>query len=146
MSMPESLVDQSLSGLLPAQILKTLFTLLTNSQTFTASQGGVATAIDPSPFAQEPGISFSYDATTQTQSVGFEGLIPDWRETDLKKINTTALFSSLLDAVQQQAQATLGESLGDILGVGASLVQYEAVRSPVATAIPVGPLCRRTRR
>ena len=40
-----------------ATILKTLFTLLTNAQTYTASQGGVAAAIDPTPFAQETGLS-----------------------------------------------------------------------------------------
>jgi hypothetical protein len=140
MSMPESLIDQSLSGLLPAQILKTLFALLTNSQTYTATQGGVATAIDPVPFAQETEITFSYDATTQTQSVSFEGLLLDWKKAELEKINTTALFGSLLDAIQQQAQAAFGKSVGDILGVWASLIQYEATKSPIPSAIPAGPL------
>ena len=128
----ESLIDQRLSGLFPAAILKTLFTQLTNSQTYTASQGGVVAAIDPTPFAQESELTFSYDSVTQTQTVGFTGLLLDWKKTQLEQINTTALFSGLLNALQQQAQTALNKSIGDILGVWASLAQYEAV----ATAVP----------
>ena len=53
MSMPESLIDQILSGLFPAAILKTLFTLLRTAQTFTATASNVlpANQIDPDPFA-----------------------------------------------------------------------------------------------
>ena len=139
-SMPESLIDQVFSGLMPDQTLKTLFTLLTNSQTFTKSQSGVVTAIDPKPFSQEAAIAFSYDATTQTQSVSFQGLLLDSKKTNLEQINSTAPFSSLLDSIQLLAQAALDKSIGDILGVWASLIQYEAVKSPVANAIPADPL------
>ena len=38
MSLPETLIDQTLSGVIPAPILKTLFTQLTNSQTYTYRQ------------------------------------------------------------------------------------------------------------
>jgi hypothetical protein len=135
-SQPESLIDQSLSALLPAPILKLLFMLLTNAQTFKASQGGVATAIDPTPFAQEAELSFSYDPTTQTQTIGFAGLLLDWKKTQLETLNTTPLFSGLLNAIQQQAQATLGASVGNLLGVWASLMQYEAVQTGTASGIP----------
>jgi hypothetical protein len=137
MSQAESLIDQRLSGLVPAAILKTLFGHLTNSQTYTASQGGVAAAIDPTPFSQETSLAFQYDAVTQTQSVSFKGLLADWKKTRLEAINATPLFAGLLDAVQKQAHDALAASINDILGVWASLVQYEAVETPVAPAAAI---------
>jgi hypothetical protein len=134
-SRPESLIDQNLSALFPAAILKTLFALLTNAQTFTASQGNVATAVDPAPFAQETQLAFAYDVTTHIQSVSFRGLLLDWKKAQLEQINTSSLFAGLLDAVQKQAQAALAGSVGDILGVWASLAQYEAVQTGVAQAV-----------
>src|SRR5262249_1507580 len=108
-SMSESLIDQSLSTLLPVSILKSLFTLLSNSQTYTASQAGVipANKIDPAPFATESAISFAYDSVTQTQTVSFQGLLLDWKKAQLLKINSSPLFTGLLAAVQQQVQIAL---------------------------------------
>jgi hypothetical protein len=142
MEMPESLIDQTLSALIPATILKSLFTQLSNSQTYTASQGGVAPAnqIDPTPFAAVPGLSFAYDPTTQTQSVSYTGVLQDWRKTNLVQINNSALFAGLLTAIEQQAQTSLDQSVGDILGVWASLVEYEAAQTGVATALVAAPL------
>ena len=135
-SLSESLIDQILSGLFPAAILKTLFTQLTNSQTYTASAPSLA-PVDPAPFAQEPELTFSYDAVTQTQTIGYKGLLLDWKKADLETINGVAPFPKLLDAVQLQAQAALTKSVGDILGVWASLVQYEAVKMPVPLAAAI---------
>jgi hypothetical protein len=137
MSQAESLIDQKLSGLVPAAILKTLFGHLTNSQTYTASQGGVAVAIDPAPFAQEPLLTFQYDGVTQTQSVGFKGLLTDWKKTQLKTINNTPLFAGLLDAIQTLAHDALVKSVNDLLGVWASLVQYEAVQTLAVPAASI---------
>jgi hypothetical protein len=144
MTLPESLIDQSLSGLVPATILKTLFTLLTNAQTITAAQGGVTPAgkIDPAPFAQEPELNFTYDAVTQTQTVSFQGLLLDWKKTQLRQINNSALFSGLLDTLQQQAQAALARSIGDLLGVWSSLMEYEAVETGVLAGLTAAPLTR----
>lgn len=136
-SQAESLIDQRLSRLVPATILKTLFGHLTNSQTYTASQSGVAVAIDPVPFAAETSLSSQYDAVTQTQSVGFKGLLTDWKKAQLKTINNTPLFATLLDAVQAQTLAALTVSVNDILGVWASLVHYEAVQTPVTPAASI---------
>ncbi len=145
MSMPESLIDQILSGLFPAPILKALFTLLTNSQTYTASQSPVVTALDPSAFAQEPELTFNYDPTTQTQSISFHGLLLDWKKKQFENLNpitnSPVLFNGLLDAIQTQAETTLlNQRIGDILGVWASLVQCEAVKSPIATVTPTPAL------
>jgi hypothetical protein len=137
MSQAESLIDQKLSAAIPAAILRQLFEHLTNSQTYTASQGGVAAAIDPAPFAQEASLTLQYDAVTQTQSVTFKGLLPDWKKGQLETINGTPLFAGLLDTVQKQAHDALAASINDILGVWASLVQYEAVASPVAPAAKI---------
>jgi peptidoglycan hydrolase-like protein with peptidoglycan-binding domain len=141
---PDSRIDQSLSRLLPEGVLKTLFTQLTNAQTYTASQGGVAAAIDPTPFAQEPLLGFSYDATTQTQSVSFRGFLPDWKKTQLEGIApaapTASLFKSLLDAVQVNAQTALDASVTNILGAWASLAQYEAVKTGTASGLPATAL------
>src|SRR5215813_13551600 len=130
-TMSEALIDQRLSTLLPAATLKNLFTLLANSQTITASQGSVSPAnqIDPTPFAGEPEISFAYNPVTLTQSVSFHGLLLDWKKNQLLQINHSALFSGLLTAVQQQTQLALAQSVGNILGVWASLVEYEAVQT-----------------
>lgn len=138
--MAESAIDQTLSGLFPDSILKALFTLLTDSKTFTASQGGVAAALDPTPFAAEAQLSFSYDSTKQVQSVSFQGLLLDWKKAELEQINSSATFSALLDAVQTLARDALNQSISDILGVWASLAQYESVKTPVGAAIPPTPL------
>ena len=68
MSLPETLLDQMLSALFPATMLKNLFTLLTNGATFTAMQSA-PTAIDPTPFAAETELSFSYDPTMQIETL-----------------------------------------------------------------------------
>jgi hypothetical protein len=140
-SVPESLIDQSMSRLLPATTLKSLFALLADSRTYTASQGGVSSVIDPAPFVGETKLGFNYDSTTQTQYLSYKGLLLDWKKAELKAIkNSSPVFSSLLDGIQTQAQTALGQSVGDILGAWASLVEYEAARSPVAAAIPPDPL------
>lgn len=142
----ESLIDQTLSGLIPATILKTLFGHLTNATTYTASQGGVVAALDPTPFAQEPELGFQYDAVTHTQSLSYQGLLPDWKKAQLEAINTTPVFAGLLDELQQQAQTALAQSINDLLGVWASLAQYEAVANGVAAASAINdPTGRLTR-
>jgi hypothetical protein len=139
MSMPETLLDQILSGLIPTAILKSLLTLLTNAQDFTATQSGVSTAIDPTPFAGETELTFSYDVPSGTQSLTCKGLLLDWKKAELLAINSTPEFSALLDGLQQQATAALNTSFGNILGVWASLVEYEAVEADAA-----GPLLAST--
>ena len=140
MSMPETLVDQMLSTLIPTAILKSLFALLTNAQDLTATQSGFATAIDPTPFAAETELSFSYDSTTQIQSVTYTGLLLDWKKAELLAINSSTEFSALLNGVQQQASVALGQNLGNILGVWASLAEYEAVETGATTALPTAEL------
>ncbi len=140
----ESLVDQRLSALVPAPILRTLFAALTNARTFTASQDGVAVAIDPAPFAGETSIALQYEAVTQTQSVSVKGLLPDWKKAELETLNATPLFAALLDGTQQQAHDALAATIDDLVGVWASLAQYEAVAMGVAPgaaiADPLGKL------
>ena len=131
MTMPESLLDQSLSGLIPAAILKSLFTLLTNAQAFTATASAPA-AIDPTPFAAETELSFSYDSFRQIQSVTCTGLLLDWKKAELLKIDNTAEFSGLLDGLQEAAITALRQNIANILGVWASLIEYEAVETGVA--------------
>jgi len=141
-SMPESLIDQTLSGLFPAGMLTNLFTLLSGSQPITATATNVlpANKIDPAPFAAEPELSFHYDPVSQTQSVTFTGLLLDWKKAQLKLINATALFSGLLDQLQTNAQQALVQRIGDLLGVWASLAQYEAVQNGVPAGLPANTL------
>ena len=133
----ESLIDQTLSSLFPAAILKSLFAQFTNSQTYTSTASS-ATGLDPADFAQEPEITVSFDTVTSTQSVSYKGLLLDWKKAEIQNLNSNAalnaLLASLLNGVQQQAEAALGQSIGDILGVWASLVQYEAVATGITSA------------
>lgn len=131
MTMPESLLDQTLSGLIPSAILKSLFTLLTNAQVFSATASAPA-AIDPAPFAGEPELGFSYDPVAQIQTVTYTGLLVDWKKTELIAINNTAEFSSLLDGLQQAVITALSKNIANLLGVWASLIEYEAVETGVA--------------
>jgi len=140
MSMPETLLDQMLSTLIPTAILKSLFALLTNAQDLSATQTGAATAIDPTPFAAETKLSFSYDSTTQIQSVTYTGVLLDWKKAELLTINSSAEFSALLDGLQQQASVALSQNFGNILGVWASLAEYEAVETGATTALPTTEL------
>lgn len=136
-SLPEPLIDQRLSGLFPAAILKTLFAQLNDSQTYTVSATSTA-ALSPDDFAQAPEVSLSHDTVTNTQTLGFTGLLLDWKKAELQKLNTNpalnGLLSNLLDAVQQQARTSLAKSIADVLGVWAGLVQYEAVATGVPAA------------
>jgi len=136
------LIEQKLSMLFPAQIIQALFALLTNRQTYRASQAGVApaNALDPVPFAQNSELSFSYDPTTQTQSVAYKGVLLDWQKTQLVQINNTALFAGLLTALQAQAHASFARSLADLLGVWASLAEYEAIQTGVVAGLVAAPL------
>ena len=136
-NMAESLIDQTLFSILPAPILKSLFTLLTDSQTYTASQAGVAAAnqIDASAFANETEISIAYDTVTQTQTVTYKGLLLNWKKSQLEKINTSTLFGGLLNQLQSVAQRTLAQRVADLLGVWASLAEYEAVQTGVTTPL-----------
>lgn len=141
-SMTESLIDQNLSGLFPAGMLTALFTLLGPAQTFTATVANVlpANKVDPAPFAAETEISFAYDAVAGTQSLTFTGLLLDWKKAELEKINATPLFSGLLDQLQTNAQQALTQNVGNLLGVWASLVEYEAVQTGVAGGLPANTL------
>jgi ABC toxin N-terminal region/Neuraminidase-like domain len=136
-TMSESLLDQTLSTLIPSTVLKPLFSLLTNTQTYTG-QGTFTTAVDPTPFAKETELGFAFDSTTDIETIGFQGYLTAWKKTQLEGIN--AAISSMLDQVQANAQAALTKSVGDLLGVWASMVQYEAIRTGVAAAIPSTPL------
>jgi hypothetical protein len=137
LTMPETLIDQSLSSLFPAPILKTLFSQLSNSQTYTATATS-ATGLTASDFAAAPELTVSYDAVTTTQSLTYKGLLLDWRKAELLLLNQNAalnaLLSGLLNGVQQQARTALANSIGAVLGVWASLVQYEAVSTGVTPA------------
>ena len=142
MSMAESLIDQTLSGLFPAGMLTSLFTLLSDSQSFTATTSSVlpANKIDPTPFASETELSFKYDPVSQTQTVTFTGLLLNWKKAQLEKINNTPLFSGLLDQLQTGTQQVLVQRVGDLLGVWASLAQYEAVQTGVPAGLPANTL------
>jgi hypothetical protein len=137
LTMPETLIDQSLSGLFPATVLKTLFTQLSNSQTYTANAAS-ASGLTPADFAATPELTVSYDAVTTTQSLSYKGLLLDWRKAELQLLNQNAalnaLLSGLLDGVQQQARTALADSITAVLGVWASLVQYEGVSTGVTLA------------
>lgn len=137
-SISESLIDQTLSGLVPATILKSLFTLITDAQTYTAVASNVLPAdqIRPANFAEVPEISFNYDSVSQTQSVTYKGLLLQSKEEQLKQINSSTMFSNLLDQIKSHAQLLLGQSIGDLLGVWASLVEYEAVQTGVQNGLP----------
>ena len=140
----DDLIQQKLSALFPSAILKSLFSVLTDGRAYQASQGGVAPAsqIDPAPFAAEPALGFTYDGTTQTQTVTYQGVLLDWKKAALVQINGSPLFSGLLDQIQQQTRASFGGRIEDLQGVWASQVEYEAVRTGVASAIPAAPLTR----
>lgn len=137
-SVPESLLDQRLSTLFPASLLQRLFAVLSNSQTYVATQDQVAVGIDATAFAGEPRLSLLYDSSTQVQTVSYQGLLLDWKKTELEQLNSS--ISPYLQAIQDQALAAFHQVIGDILGVWASLVQYEAVQTGVAGGLNPAPL------
>ncbi len=144
-TLPDAQIDQRLSGLFPATILKSLFALLTNSQTYSAAQGAVAPVaqIDTMPFAGETELTLTYDPVTQTQTVTYQGLLTDWKKGQLLQINNSALFAALLAGVQQQAQQAFNQSIENILGAWASLAEYEAVQTGVVSGLLAPPLTQK---
>lgn len=138
----ESLLDQRLSSLFPAPILKALFAQMNNSQTHTASIGGVAlgSEIDAQPFAGERRLAFIYDPVTEIQTATWQGWLLDWEKARLLGIDSSPTVTALLDDLQAAAQAAFERTVGDILGVWASLARYEAVKTGVAASLVAGPL------
>jgi len=140
---PEALVEQKLSTLFPTTIVKTLFALLNGAQTYDASQGGVAPGSQiTTTFPQEPQLVLSYDSTTQTQSLSYRGPLLDWKMAQLLQIDNSPLFAGLLNQIQQESQSSLVRTVEDVLGVWASLVEYEAVQTGVPAPINGAPLTR----
>ncbi len=136
----DDVLQQKLAALVPAPVLQALTTILAGGSRASAAQGAPpANALDPVPFADEPALGFAYDATTQTQTVTFSGVLLDWKKTQLKQIDASPLFAALIDAVQAQGTARFAAAIGDVMGVWASLAQYEAVRTGVA-ALNAAPL------
>jgi len=137
----ETLIDQRLSGLIPAAILKSLYAQLTDAQTYTATQGSVpaGSALDPAPFANEDRLAFGYDAVTQIQTVTCRGMLLDWQRDAWLTINNSPLFTGLLTALQKQTRTVLAANVGQVLGVWASLARYEALTA-TASAIAAAPL------
>ncbi len=136
-TLPESLLEQTVSGLFPAAILKQLFTNFTNAQTYTATANSAA-SLTAADFAAAPEISLSYDNVTNTQTLQCKGLLTNGRKAEIQALNTQAalngLLAGLLTGVQQQAQGALATSISNILGVWASLARYEAVATNIAPA------------
>ena len=136
-SMAESLIDQTLSTLVPSAALKPLFSLLTNSQTY-SGHATFTSAVDTTPFAGEPEMVFTFDNVADLETISYPGYLTDWKKQQLEGLN--ASISSILDLIQKSAQTALVDGFNALLGVWASMVQYEAVRTPVAAAIPAAPL------
>lgn len=138
----DDVLQQKLATLLPTALLQDFAALIGNGRSYSASQGGVVSAaqIDPTPFAAESALSFAYDATTQTQTATFQGCLLDWKKAQLLQINGSALLSGLLDGIQGQAAAAFTATMENLLGVMASLVEYEAARTGIAAAIAETPL------
>ena len=136
-SMAESLIDQILSTLVPSAALKPLFSLLTNSQTY-SGQATFSSAVDTTAFANEPELTFNFDGVANLETIYYQGYLTDWKKSQLETLNSS--ISSILDLIQKSAQSSLANNLSALLGVWASMVQYEAVRTGVAAAIPAAPL------
>jgi Neuraminidase-like domain/Salmonella virulence plasmid 28.1kDa A protein len=145
-SLPESLIDQTLSGLFPATILKALFTHLTNAATYSASVSS-ATALTAEDFAAATEVTVSYDTVTTTQTLAYTGMLLDWRKTEIAALNTNpalnGVLNGLLTSAQQQARTALATSIADVLGVWASLMQYEAVATAVSPPQAIADPLRR---
>jgi hypothetical protein len=139
-TLSDDLIQQKLSSLFPAPLLAGVLGLLANTTGYTASQSGVApgSQIDPTAFSNYSELSFSYDPILQTQSLVIQGALLDWKKNQLLQLNPTAPYAALLTALlnqaQQQAKPAFDNAIGNLLGVWASLVQYEATR-PVASPI-----------
>ncbi len=127
----DDLIQQKLSGLFPASLVNSVTGLLTDLTTFTASQPGVApgTQIDPTTFSAFPELGFSYDPVSQVQTVTYKGVLLDWKKTQLEVINNAAFLAGLFTQIQQQAKPAFDAMIGNITGLWASLVRYEATRS-----------------
>ncbi|HEY2499455.1 MAG TPA: neuraminidase-like domain-containing protein [Candidatus Angelobacter sp.] len=136
-SLAESLIDQILSTLVPSSVLKPLFSLLTNSQTY-SGQATVAAAVDITAFANEPELTFSFDNVFSVETITYPGYLTDWKKAQLETLNGS--INSILDSIQKVAQGSLANGLAALLGLWASMVQYEAVKTGVAAAIPAAPL------
>jgi ABC toxin N-terminal region/Neuraminidase-like domain/Salmonella virulence plasmid 28.1kDa A protein len=62
-----------------------------------------ADRIDPAPFAGEPRIMFSYDATQQVQHLSYVGVLSDADKAALTALSTSPVLPKLLAAVQAKA-------------------------------------------
>lgn len=133
----DDLIQQRLSGLFPATLLNGVVGLLTNMSAFTATQTGVApgSQIDPTLFSDFPELSLSYAPISLTQTLTYKGVLLDWKKNQLEAINNSAFLANLLTSIQQQTEPAFDAMVGNLLGLWASLVRYEATRSVAAPVV-----------
>lgn len=103
----DDVIKQKLALVFPSDVVQTFLGMWTGTVQYTAVQGGVVpgSQLDPAAFAKEPEIQLSYDSSTQTQKLTFEGVLLDTQKTKLTSAHPSPLLAGLLNAVQAQARA-----------------------------------------
>jgi peptidoglycan hydrolase-like protein with peptidoglycan-binding domain len=130
-------IQQRISSLLPAALLKTTTSLLTNISSFTVSQSGITPGnqINPTAFTAFPEIGFNYDQVLQMQTITYMGVLPDWKKTQLTNINHAVFFGTLLGQIQAAAKPAFDTVITNLLGVWSGEIQYEASRTVAAPIV-----------
>ena len=140
--MPESLIDQTLSGFSPDGILTTLFALLAHSRTVTATAAQRVAGQQDRPGSIRRGdrnlVCLRPDRRNPVGNVHRPAF--GWKKTQLEK--STPLPSSAACSINSRPTPSkaLVQRVGDLLGVWASLAEYEAVQTVVLAGLPAATL------
>ncbi|MBV6467742.1 MAG: hypothetical protein PGMFKBFP_03112 [Anaerolineales bacterium] len=121
-ALSDEVLRQKLGLALPPDVVETFLAMMNGTAEFTATRTGIAQALDPKAFEDEPSIrQLTYNATRQEQKLTFRGVLFEPQKNALKaRLPKPAppsphapspVFEALLDDVQAQARSFFDKHL-----------------------------------
>ena len=125
-SITDEWLRQKLALLLPTDMADRFLSILTGTVENEVARVNPDEKLDPNAISGEPSIRISYDPFRDVQRLAYRGVLLDEKKAQLKATVPSSVLSNLLDAVQEQANAAVAETVESVLGLLTTTVEYEA--------------------
>ena len=105
LELSDDVLQQKLALVLPPDVTETCMAMWNGTQVYevTVDSVPVGAQLDPGAFADIAGLSLSYDAVTESQTLAYTGvLLPD-RKQEILALSASPLLAKLLGTVEEQA-------------------------------------------
>ena len=115
--MTDALLGEPLEEILPTDVAETFRAMWQGNIQYEVLETGIEPGeqLEQSNFT-EPEIKLSYNASSKTQTLQYQGVLLQKRCQELKNSHSTPLFAKLIDQVQQLVQAFHRKNLQDFFG------------------------------